>query len=309
MNRTRARLALSVLIVLSACARTTHDPRRNVTNTALANGVVARVGDVDISSVLVGAVAGARGMSPRDAVELLIDDALAAHGARAQRLDADPIIARDLLAVRARVTLEHLRDEARVTPPRDDELADFNAMRWREVDLDEQAHVVHAAVLRKTGTTGPDPEAIAIARQIEAAVASATTAADFETRAKAVPHASYDVRVEELPPFVKDGRTSVGPQEMLAAPFASAALALQHAGDTSPVTESSFGWHVIRLIERLPGKRIAPEDRAAYFAEDIYAARGRLALGRILTAARDRTKPEITPAAEPLMAGLSAATP
>ena len=86
------------------------------------------------------------------------------------------------------------------------------------------------------------------------------------------------------------------------APFAKGAFALKRAGETSGVVESSFGWHVIRLIERRPPKTVPLEERRADFGPEVFARRGRAALEATLTARRASTPVGIAPGADALMA-------
>jgi hypothetical protein len=300
-------LVLLVMLSLAACARRVEPTR--VASVRLENGIVAKVGDIEIGESLIGAVASVCGIAPRGASNLLIDDALAARGARAHRLDVGPLVARALTTARARSLLRHVRDSVRVVPPNEDELAEYSAIRWRDVDLTEQVRVVHAVVMRKKGSTGTDDVALIAAREIEKAVALASSGGDFEAFANRVPHPGHEVRVEELPPFVRDGRVSMGPEASMDGTFAAAAFSLSDIGATSSVVETTFGWHVIRLLERLPARHVPHAERSAYLAEDIYRARARRLLGEAIASASSRTHVEIDGAAESLVAELHTANP
>jgi hypothetical protein len=267
----------------------------------LGEGDVARAGDVRLPASLVGAAAARLSLAPAAALDALIGDALLAQGARAQHLEARGDIAAELLAARAQQTVRTMHERTvDVGPPTDAEVAELTARHWREVDLPEQVHVIHAVALRPEH---PDPASIArakaVANAIEQAVAGATSKEDFEARAKAVPHDGVDVRVEELPNFVEDGRISTGDGAMDDA-FSRGAFAVR-VGATSPVVESSFGWHVIRMLERLPAVHASLEERRRAFTPEARAMRGRKGMDTLLADLHARARIEISPAVDALL--------
>lgn len=208
-------------------------PAPKPTNAAL-GGELARVGDQAIGSELVGEVARARSVSPHAALAVLVEDALIAQGARAELLDRAPEVAWATTSSLARIAARRLLDEANAKGlPSDDELA--------------RVHVVHAVVLRSHST--PEARARFVAQAVADAVSRATSTEDFRARARA---AAGDVRtsIEDLPPFDASGRTDDGTQFDL--DFVAGAFALHSPGETSPIVETPFGWHVIRLVERTP---------------------------------------------------------
>jgi len=291
--------AAAVLLAVSAIACRETPP---ASTGAMGGGVVARVGSDTIDATLVGAVAAAQGLAPREALRHLVDDALAAAGARDRKLDATHGVRFQHDAALARIVLQRLQEEARAAGPiTAAELEELSERRWREVDLPEQSRVVHAVVLRKASTREDDGRALAAA--IAAAVAQAHDGADFLQRARAVPSGKLQIQAEELPAFGPDGRMSEGSGD-LDGDFARAAFRLRSPGETSPVVESRYGWHVIRLVDRLPGKHVPPADRPALFAEDLAHLRARNGLVGALEAARKRVRVEPDPAAETLMAGV-----
>jgi parvulin-like peptidyl-prolyl isomerase len=273
---------------------------------ALGGDIVARIGDVTIPASLVAAVAAANKESPQKAVTRLVDDALAAQGARAQKLDLTPAGKRDIDALHARLVVTRLREVAAAEgPPSDAEVEALTRAHFREVDLPETVQVIHAIALRPKGE---DPAAMArakaVAEHLEAAAVSATSVDDFEARANAVPAGDTRVKVERLPPFTATGELveSAGSMDPT---FATAAFALPTPGSTSKVIETSFGWHVIRLVARYPAKRLPFEERRALFADEVMADRARRAYEPLVTSLREHSAIEVADDADELMAPLS----
>jgi peptidyl-prolyl cis-trans isomerase C len=269
------------VITLASCGGQTATPPR----VEALGGDVAQVDDVRIPGTLVSEVAGARGATPREAVDGLIEDALAARGARAQGLDRAPEVEWASTAALARAaTLRFQLEAARAGPPKDEELATIT--------------VQHALVQRKPSL--PPPRALRLAREVASAVASARDAKDFEARAKSVAGVAEWLRVEDLPGFDLGGDSAEGAHFDSA--FVAAAFALQRPGDTSGVVESPFGWHVIRLVSRELPTGAMLEERRSRLADTVVVTRAR-GLVEASVAARLHTEAiEVSGAADALMA-------
>ena len=91
-----------------------------------------------------------------------------------------------------------------------------------------------------------------------------------------------EVRVEELGPCTPDGRVvpsrAFGGTTVLVAEYAAAAHALQAPGDLSDPVRTEFGYHVIRLEERLPERRVPRERVVELVTAEVYGARARAAM-------------------------------
>ncbi|MBN1612646.1 MAG: peptidylprolyl isomerase [Polyangiaceae bacterium] len=216
-------------------------------------------------------------------------------------------------AVLARILLEDIRRETRARGlPSDEELAVATQRRWVELDRPSSSRTTHAVALVKR------PEQRAEAREVAQRIARATRGArdaeDFKRRALAVNPGAIGVVVEALPPITEDGRAvpvgtgaDDGPGKYDVR-FARACNAIARPGEQSEVVESDFGWHVIRLEERLPAVRMSVEERRRAVSAEVYRARASREREQLLKALRARTRVVVTRNATEL-AGLLKAAP
>jgi len=264
-------VALVLLVLPMACGEPTKKAPPQAARATLGGEVVARVGDVTIERSLVASVAAAQHVTPKVALDRLVDDALAAEGARARGLDRTRGADLARRALLARLVADRIHaDAVALGLPNDEEVAKLTARHWQSFDVPESLRVVHAVVMRKP--TVPKERGSEVAEGLRVAVALATDAKDFEVRARAVSAQGLEIRVETLPPFVRDGRMIQGGS--LDATFVEAAFALSQPGSTSGVVETKFGWHVIRLVDRIPPKQVPLEERRVTFAEEANFVRG-----------------------------------
>jgi hypothetical protein len=266
--------------LLVACG---HPP--SGTTRSLRGGEVASVGSQPVTASMVADAARASRVSARVAVDRLVDDALAAEGARAEGLDRACDISWPITATIARGVLARLAEQAESAgPPTDDELATVT--------------VAHAIVLRTPGV--PEERAREVAGAIQQAASSARTADDFEAIANAVPHVGTQLVVQRVRDFGADGRAEKGAEYDPI--FVAAAFALRSPGQMSWVIQSSFGWHVIYLIERTAADRGSIEQRRIDLAPDVVQMRVRIRTDSILHARKERSSIEVSEAADALMA-------
>jgi PPIC-type PPIASE domain len=286
-DRRASALFAAAILALACDACGSSAPPAPVAQASL-GGAVARVGTIALSPALVAGVARARGSSPREATADLIADALAAQGAQARGLDRDPVVAGRCAAALARRVPERLAEEAKASgPPSEDEL---------EVVSVVQAMVVRSATIR-------EEDALALAGELRRAVTGASSSDDFEARAGAVLHPHVQVSVQTVGPFGADGQ-GTGQGEVDPS-FVAAAFALRSPLDVSPIVETPFGWHVLRLVERKAAE-ISPVDRPRALEGAVVGMRGRLELDALLRARKQATKIEVSPGADTLMTRVTA---
>lgn len=293
MTRTgrAALLALTLLVACSGSSRPAGEEQRRLEGAA-----VAKVGDVVLTKDLVAEVARARRCTPREALDLLVEDALLAQAARDRGLDAKQPTAWRVEAARGRATARRIHVASGAgRPPSDEEVRALTERHFWDLDRGESVRVVHAISLR---SPKEDP-AVTRARgeKLLAAVQSATDKDKFTELAKGV----KDVRVEELPPFVESGRSANGGFDPV---FAAASFALEKPGKISPLVETPFGFHVIFLVERLPPMSVPLAERRARLTEEAFHDRARAAVERTLAEQKKGAAVEIAPAAETAMSSL-----
>ncbi|WP_433935744.1 peptidylprolyl isomerase [Sorangium cellulosum] len=267
--------------------------------------VAARVGASDIHVDSVARIAAAQQIPPARARDAAVRDALFAAEARDRGFDQAPEVQREISALLARRLLHRLKEEAESAGPvTDDELRVATERHWLELDRPEGYRTVHA-VVRLSADAGDDTreKARALAEAIRKAVLSARDvalrseppravearqppsdpAADaFVSAAKAVPADGLEVVAQPLPPVTAAGRALTPEPQQFDADFARAAASLGSRGDLSAPVASSFGVHVIMLLERTPAQVVPVEERRGLVRDEVVTERARAAQAKLL---------------------------
>ncbi|MBK8254624.1 MAG: peptidylprolyl isomerase [Polyangiaceae bacterium] len=263
--------------------------------------VAARVGNLTITKSRIESIAAAQNVTPSEALNRAIFDALLAQEAMARGIDKNRSVELLRTSLIARAMVQDI--SARVAaqgPVTDAELDETTARHWIELDRPDAVRTVHAIVMMKSDAS-PDVRAksLALANVIRRAVAPISEAARstppptdpkatdpvvelFRKAANEVDKAGLETRVEALPPVVADGRV-VGAAGQFDPGFSKAANELKQRGDVSPIVESPYGLHVIFLLQRIEGKTVPREERRALIRDEVMSLRARAEREKLLT--------------------------
>lgn len=319
-------LLSSCAVVLAACGTDSAEqapifPRVG----ALTEGVVARVGSIEVRADTVARIAAARSIDAKAARDLAVRDALLASGAIARGLETTRPVQHGITAVLARELLSELWREAQAKGPATDaELKEVTERHWLDLDRPDAFSTVHAVVhvdkndnaakkkraaelaeailkattpVREVARTTPIPVAIEPGKPPPEDLASVK----FRALASAVPTGDLQVTVEALAPFAADGRVVAASGGAYDPAFARGAAALKERGDLSPPVLSDFGYHIILLLQRIPGHTVPVEERRKMVHEEVVTDRARAEQKKLIEQLR-RNRVEVDRSADALLA-------
>jgi len=261
--------------------------------------LVARVDREPVTADDVAMIARTEGIHDRTvALDRTVDRVLLAREATRRGLGNDPMIAdvarRALIQSLLARTVEQTVSRERLPA---DELA--TGMQIRGFEL---AHgplsVTQHIVVRVEASAPVDVRARARAvtealRERAATLPMPRGGEAFEHLAASLP-AEFPHRAEVLPAIDASGRHARG---AVVAEYARAAAQLAHVGDVSPVVETSFGFHVIVLLERQPALEASEADVRARVRDELLWRLRHRALDAYLDELRRRHAVQIPPAA------------
>jgi hypothetical protein len=204
----------------------------------------------DVESLLAEADAG---LTPRAALDALVEQQLLAAEARRRGFASSADVAAERDRALARALLEQ-----RVSRIGIDELDQQRLRAVYDKQIDRFVHGPQRRVVHAVAIVGEqaleDDDARELASRVYSAVRDATSAGAFREAVEPIAAAhEKSLLLENLPPFAAGSKRFVGP-------FVDAVFALASPGSVSKPFRTSFGWHVALLIEELPAVDVPFEE-------------------------------------------------
>ena len=233
-------IAALALLVLSACRQDERLPAVDLEATRAGSRVVARVGNDEIGASDIAALAASENLSPEDALDRLISEAVLAQEAssRGYAISREGERAAERLMVRT--MLHDLEKEATPEAVTAAEIrADYERYESK-YRVPERRRAWHVLVR----DAGPEAKALAeaILKEIRSAPDPRAVFARYqEGRYEPKP---YDILAEELPAVIQD--------TTFEKPFQDALFGAKTEGPLRSVVQTSHGWHAIFVEEILP---------------------------------------------------------
>lgn len=263
-------------------------------------GAVAVVGESRLEPEALARILASRpSVSPRELVAAWVRTSLLARAALDRGV---PHEGRSPALVR-RLVLDWT---ARAATPRSATPGDIALARhddWQRFDRPPSL-IVHHAVFMKSRAPRPTfaADAMQIGTSFASQVHSSWDFAQFSAAAKALPlPPGIEVRAEQLPAFVADGRATESPAGFDPT-FAQQAFTLQNPGDFTAAFDTPFGVHVIQLEKRLPAERPTDAEVGAALEPELVGRRVRRLQGEALSRLQPLLPVTIAPSAEEDMA-------
>jgi hypothetical protein len=267
----------------------------------------------------VAQIVRAQGIEPRAALEAAVSDALLALGATAGPEASRPEVRLGVASVAAHALLRKLQADTAAEPIREEELGREAESRWIDVDRPDGFRTIHAVVqvdekadeakrararelveriraalgpvAEQAGSSAPPARQVADKFRFDPSDERDSALAAFRRAAIAVDAGGQQVRVEPLPVVARDGRViDYGAERgtTFVAEFTEAAAALRSRGQLSPIVVSPFGYHVIMLLERLPGRHATESELRTELRDGILLGRAKRAHQQMLVELRQR---------------------
>ncbi len=219
-------------------------------STVVATRGTATVTMLDIDAALIGLAPGQRGnfMNSPKRIEELIDRLLInrqmANEARAKKLDQDPAFRRAVEQQADRLLTDQFALMLRADMP----LGDVDMLAKERYDVNPDAYSIpgrtevrHILIDTKSRS---DAEAAALAKTVRD---QAVAGADF---IELVNKYSDDHSKDSNGGLITDGES-----QELVPEFIEGVKALKEKGEISPLIKTPFGYHIIKLIDRVPASK------------------------------------------------------
>jgi len=306
--------APSVMLAMAAlaCSPGSHRPTGPSDSRALPTGAVASVGSAAITDERIAAVAAAQGITPADAADREVKDALFASGALARGYDDAPLVRAAVRGRLSRAVLVDLFAAVGREEPTDAEVDQATARHFVELDRPEAFRVIHAVVKVASDAAPPvRAKARALAERIAERVSHTSTADEFRAAVDAVgDRGELEVSVESLKPVAADGRIvdpeqqGSSPPGQYVEPFARAASRLRDPGQKSGIVTTQFGFHVLMLLEKTPPLVVPLEERRQKLRGEILRDRAKHRRDELVAELRAAVQPVIERSASSIVSTL-----